>query len=146
MGIILGGGHGFLQGLYGLAADQILEARLVLANGNVVTASPKSNTDLFWALRGAGHNFGIVTRLKYKVYDSSLLWTVVNMAFKREKVEEYFKVANKLTREENHPAELIHWSSYIRIPDIDPENVSYTTLKHPLPGRLLLSEAMYLTS
>jgi FAD/FMN-containing dehydrogenase len=124
MGIVLGGGHGYLQGLYGLAADQILEARVVLADGSCVTTSPESNPDLFWALRGAGHNFGIVTGLKYKVYDSFPLWTEINMIFKGDNVEEFFEIANNLTQEENHPAKLIHWSSHLRRPDIDPDNVS----------------------
>ncbi|PVH70236.1 FAD-binding domain-containing protein [Cadophora sp. DSE1049] len=127
MGIMLGGGHGYLQGLYGLAADQILEARVVLADGSCVTASPESNPDLFWALRGAGHNFGIVTGLKYKVYESLSLWTEIQMIFKGDKVEEFFEVANNLTQEENHPAKLIHWSNHIRRPDIDPDNAILNT-------------------
>ena len=63
MGVALGGGHGTLQGHYGLLADQIVAARIVLGNGKAVTASKKKNSDLFWALRGAGHNFGIVTEV-----------------------------------------------------------------------------------
>ncbi|ESZ94483.1 hypothetical protein SBOR_5131 [Sclerotinia borealis F-4128] len=49
----LGGGHGWLQGQYGLMADQVISARLLLSNGEVVTMSEKSNPDLFWAIMGA---------------------------------------------------------------------------------------------
>ena len=69
MGPALGGGHGLLQGHYGLVADQIVEARVVLASGQAVTVSAASNPDLFYAPKGAGHNFGVVTSLKIKIYD-----------------------------------------------------------------------------
>src|ERR1700753_1122435 len=56
---MLGGGHGWNQGKYGLPADQVVEARIVLSNGTAVTVSDTYNPDLFWAIRGAGHNFGL---------------------------------------------------------------------------------------
>jgi hypothetical protein len=124
MGIMLGGGHGYLQGLYGLPADQILEARVVLADGNSVTASAKSNHDLFWALRGAGHNFGIVTGLKYKVYERFPEWTEIRMLFKEDKLEEVFKLSNNYIEKNDHPAELILWYTFMRRPKIDPSSVS----------------------
>jgi FAD/FMN-containing dehydrogenase len=64
---MLGGGHGLLQGHYGLLSDNLISARMVLANGTAVTVSSESNPDLFWAIRGAGHNFGIVTEFEYKI-------------------------------------------------------------------------------
>lgn len=67
--VALGGGHGVLQGYYGLLSDQMLEVNLVMANGTAITASDSEHADLFWALQGAGHNFGIVTSMKYKIYD-----------------------------------------------------------------------------
>jgi hypothetical protein len=67
--VALGGGHGVLQGYYGLLSDQMLEVRLVLANGTAITVSDSEHADLFWGLQGAGHNFGIVTSMKYKIYD-----------------------------------------------------------------------------
>ncbi|KAI3527600.1 hypothetical protein CSPX01_16853 [Colletotrichum filicis] len=66
---VLGGGHGWLQGQYGLASDQVISAKVVLPDGRLVTASNYENPDLFWALRGAGHNFGIVTEWQYRVHD-----------------------------------------------------------------------------
>src|SRR5690242_11530578 len=59
LGPALGGGHGWLQGHHGLIADQFLSMNIVLANGDLKTIDSKS--DLWWAMQGAGHNFGIVT-------------------------------------------------------------------------------------
>lgn len=66
----MGGGHGRLQGLHGLIVDNLISARVLLANGRIVTASEKSEPGLFYALRGAGHNFGIVLQAQYRVYDT----------------------------------------------------------------------------
>ncbi|KAI4592656.1 hypothetical protein KJ359_010558 [Pestalotiopsis sp. 9143b] len=61
-GYLAGGGHTPLSGLYGMAADSVLEFHLVTANGTFITANETSNSDLFWALRGGGGStFGIVT-------------------------------------------------------------------------------------
>ena len=58
-GLTLGGGYGFLSGQHGLTIDNVLRARMVLADGSIVNASEAENPDLFWAIRGAGHNFGV---------------------------------------------------------------------------------------
>lgn len=58
-----------LQGRYGFSADNLASARVVLADGSAARASATENTDLFWAIRGAGHNFGIVTSYDLKLYD-----------------------------------------------------------------------------
>ncbi|KAG6552088.1 hypothetical protein Mapa_006397 [Marchantia paleacea] len=68
----LGGGWGMTSRKFGLMSDNIVEAQVVTARGNVVTASAKSNPDLFFALKGAGANsFGIVTRFTFKTFDVS---------------------------------------------------------------------------
>lgn len=64
----LHGGFGFSSHTYGLAVDWIASATVVLANATVVTASPTENPDLFWALRGAGSNFGIVASFKFNTF------------------------------------------------------------------------------
>jgi FAD/FMN-containing dehydrogenase len=67
-GLTLGGGYGPLSGTRGLAADNLLGAEIVLADGGRVTADPDTEPDLFWALRGGGGNFGVVTSLCVRLH------------------------------------------------------------------------------
>ena len=67
-GLTLGGGEGRLQEKYGTACDNLLSAQVVTVDGRQVEASPKSNSDLFWAIRGGGGNFGVVTTLEYQLH------------------------------------------------------------------------------
>ncbi|UKM65184.1 FAD-binding oxidoreductase [Flavobacteriaceae bacterium GSB9] len=67
-GLTLGGGVGHLSRKFGLTIDNLLEADMVLADGSFVTVNAKQNTDLFWAIRGGGGNFGIVTSFKFQAH------------------------------------------------------------------------------
>jgi hypothetical protein len=89
-GLTLGGGVGYLSRKYGLSIDNLLEADMVLADGSFVTVSAKKHSDLFWAIRGGGGNFGIVTSFKFQahkvktVFGGPTLWPI-------EKTEEIMK-------------------------------------------------------
>jgi hypothetical protein len=81
-GLTLGGGVGYLSRKYGLTIDNLLEAEIVLADGTVVTANAHRHADLFWAIRGGGGNFGIVTSFLFQahhvseVFGGPTLWPI----------------------------------------------------------------------
>ncbi|KAG9234591.1 hypothetical protein BJ875DRAFT_509324 [Amylocarpus encephaloides] len=68
MGPGLGGGHGRHEGLYGMISDNILQVNLVLADGSSIRVNKARYNDLLWGLKGAGHNFGIVTSFEMNIY------------------------------------------------------------------------------
>ncbi|KAI5898048.1 FAD-binding domain-containing protein [Schizophyllum commune H4-8] len=67
-GLTLVGGYGYLSGLHGLALDSLEEATVVVADGSILRASKSTNPDLFYAIRGGGSNFGVVTQLTFRLY------------------------------------------------------------------------------
>ena len=97
-GLTLGGGTGYLTRAHGLTIDNLLEADVVLADGSYVVASERENTDLFWALRGGGGNFGVVTSFLFRahpvknVYAGPIFWDIKHagevMRFYRDFISE----------------------------------------------------------
>jgi UDP-N-acetylenolpyruvoylglucosamine reductase len=67
-GITLGGGVGFLSRKYGLTIDSLLAAEIVTADGQILQVDDATHSDLFWAIRGGGGNFGVVTRFKFRLH------------------------------------------------------------------------------
>ncbi len=77
----------------------MVSIRLVLANGTIVTASESENTDIFWAVRGAGHNFGIALEATYQVYpqQNDGKHYVIDFEFELDKLEAIFAAINSVS-------------------------------------------------
>ncbi|CEJ91818.1 hypothetical protein VHEMI07507 [[Torrubiella] hemipterigena] len=119
----LGGGHGWLQGRYGLIADQWLSANIVLADGTLAVAEPDS--DLWWALNGAGHNFGIITSVVSKIYDvRHQQWAHTKLIFAGEDADKVYEAVNTHhLRGGSQPVDLISWSYMVNIPPLSEKPV-----------------------
>lgn len=114
-----------LQGRHGFAADNLVSARVVLADGKAVTASEDENPDLFWAIRGAGHNFGIVTSFDLNVYDVAKRgWIMTTFTFTQDKLEDFFDTWNQLEAENDDPGMLVLNGVMNRNDTTDPDYVS----------------------
>ena len=127
LGPALGGGHGFLQGRHGLVSDQFVSMNIVLADGELHTIDESS--DLWWAMQGAGHNFGIVTSVSSRIYNiSSHEWAAETFIFPGAKVEDVYGVANHhLFR--GGSLLVTHWSYWMSDPAVDPTEVRTPSLE-----------------
>ncbi|KAK8257159.1 FAD binding domain-containing protein [Phyllosticta capitalensis] len=98
IGVAFGAGLGRLQGKYGYLNDNMVSCRLVLADGSVVVASKESHPDLFWAIRGAGHNFAIALEATFKVYpqESGGLHHSWDLEYKLDQCEAVFETLNQV--------------------------------------------------
>ncbi|KAI1098845.1 FAD binding domain protein [Jackrogersella minutella] len=116
----LGGGHGALQGRYGLISDQFVSMNIVLADGGLRTIDESS--DLWWAMQGAGHNFGIVTSVTSKIYDIQHRdWAYESFVFTGDKIEDLYDSTNKhLLKDGTQPVDVISYSFILNNPEIDP--------------------------
>lgn len=125
MGPGLGGGFGRWQGYFGLVLDNIIEMHVVLADGSMVTVSESHNSDLYWGMRGAGHNFGVVTSFSHKIYDQPVAnWFVETMIFTGDKLEKFFELLNVLGANGDQPVGLVTYALFAMSPEVSPTEVN----------------------
>ena len=116
-GLTLGGGIGYLSRKGGLTVDHLLEVEVVLASGELVTANSVENPDLFWALRGGGGNFGVVTSFTFSlipiknVYGGPMFWPL-------EKAKEAMKFYDRITK--NAANDLYGFFAFLTVPPAEP--------------------------
>lgn len=113
-GLTLGGGVGWLVRKYGLSCDNVLEAELVTAEGNIVKASLQENTDLLWGIRGGGGNFGVVTSLKFRLHEvgTVLGGMILHTRDKAREVIQFYREFMKTA-----PDELTLYTGLLHTPD-----------------------------
>lgn len=97
-GLTLGGGYGYISRRYGMACDNLCSADVVTASGELVTANAVSHPDLFWALRGGGGNFGVVTSLEFQLHP---VWQPLGglIAFPFDQAKKVFQLFRDLGQE-----------------------------------------------
>lgn len=116
-GLTLGGGIGYLTRRYGLTIDNLLAVDIVLADGRLVTASADENADLFWAVRGGGGNFGVVTSFLFRgdpvhtVYGGPMMWPIEQAATVLKYWQEFIL---------NAPDDINGWFSFVTVPPVAP--------------------------
>ncbi|KAK8137631.1 CAZyme family AA7 [Apiospora sp. TS-2023a] len=107
LGPALGGGHGRYQGLHGLASDNFINLNVVLADGSNVQVNKNSHSDLFWAMQGAGHNYGIVTSAESRIYPRKIdTWHYHNYVWSQDKLEVLFERLNAFHKDGKTPPEM----------------------------------------
>lgn len=96
-GLTLGGGFGYLTRQFGWTSDNLLSVQLVTAEGRVVQASESENSDLFWAMRGGGGNFGVATGFEYKLYPVGPEILAGAIAWRADQTEKVLDLYRNLT-------------------------------------------------
>lgn len=95
-GLTLGGGYGWLSGKHGLVIDNLLAVQIVLADGSIVTASESENSDLFWAVRGAGQAFGVVVEFTFRAHEQRNPVYAGLLVFPPKNLEAFAEAANQI--------------------------------------------------
>ncbi len=114
-GLTLGGGFGWLMGKHGLVVDNLRSAEVVGAAGEVLQASASENPDLFWALRGGGGNFGVVTSFEFDLHPIPPMLTGGLVAFPLERGREVLQFLRAFTQK--LPDELTVFGALVHAPD-----------------------------
>lgn len=116
-GLTLGGGHGYLTRKFGLTIDNLLEADMVLADGSFVTVNQSENEDLYWAIRGGGGNFGVVTSFTFRAHPISTVYAGP-MLWYPDKVVEVMKWFREFSLKA--PEELYGFFMFAKVPPAPP--------------------------
>jgi FAD/FMN-containing dehydrogenase len=116
-GVTLGGGFGWLVRSYGLACDTLRSVEIVTADGRLLTANTTENADLFWAVRGGGGNFGVVTSFEYELHPVGQLLAGV-LFYPLEMASDVLRFYREQTR--TAPDELTLWFILLSGPDEKP--------------------------
>ncbi len=114
-GLTLGGGLGWLMGKHGLAADNLISAEVVTADGRVLAANMSENPDLFWALRGGGGNFGVVSSFEFQLHLVGPMITGGLVAHPFEKAGDVLRYYRGLTQ--SLPDEMVLFGGLVHAPD-----------------------------
>lgn len=99
--------------------DNLVSAHLVLADGTAITVDKRHHSNLFWGLRGAGHNFGIVTSVVYQIYDRTPDIATAAFTFTQDRLEDVFAIVNQWLAAPKRPVELTHFGIFVNNPAID---------------------------
>jgi FAD binding domain/Berberine and berberine like len=135
VGYTLGGGHGWLSRKWGLACNSVLAAEIVTADGELLRVSDASEPDLFWALRGGGGNFGVVTALEFELYPVPELYAGM-LAWPWERSAEVLHAWREWVAD--LPDEMSTWARVLQLPPLP-------TIPEVVRGRqLVIVEAAYL--
>ena len=135
VGYTLGGGHGWLARKYGLASNSVIAAELVTADGQLVRADPENEPDLFWALRGGGGNFGVVTALEFELHPVPELYAGM-FAWPWERTSDVLHAWREWVS--RLPIEMGTWARILQVPPLP-------DVPEPVRGRtLVVVEAAYL--
>jgi FAD/FMN-containing dehydrogenase len=113
-GLTLGGGLGYLTRRFGWTVDNLEEVEIVTADGAIRTANREENGDLFWAIRGGGGNFGVVTRFTFRLHEVGPMVHGGLIGWPFERAAEILPAYRRMTREA--PPELSAWLIFIRAP------------------------------
>jgi FAD/FMN-containing dehydrogenase len=116
-GLALGGGSGYLSRRFGMTLDNVLGVEMVTADGKIVSSNEKENRELFWAIRGGGGNFGIVTSFKFQLYEVGPQVFSLQSYFPYEKSREVLQFYRDFMQ--NASEELQCYAFFLKVPPIE---------------------------
>jgi FAD/FMN-containing dehydrogenase len=127
-GLTLGGGVGWLMGMYGVAVDTLVSVELVTADGRVRTVSKEEEPDLFWAVRGAGANFGVATSFQYRLHEVGPPVTGGLLAHPFEKTKDVLRLYRDVMA--SAPDELYLYAVLLHAPEGPPARMAGLAVGH----------------